>query len=195
MTEVGCWAHARRYFFEAQTTEPGLSKEMLERIGAFYGVEKEAKELELSPADRCSLRKDKSSSLLLGIKEWLDVQKSRVLPKSPIGQAIEYALNQWQALNRYLEDGRLSIDNNACERAIRAVAIGRKNWMFAGSHEGAKRAALMFSLIGSCKLLHIDPFAYLCDVIERISGHPASKIAELTPAGWKKMQIIPPTES
>ena len=109
-----------------------------------------------------------------------------VLPKSPVGQAVGYARGQWKALNRYVEDGDLDIDNNLAERVLRIVAIGRKNWLFAGSDAGAERAAVIYSLIVSCKLCEIDPFEYLRDVLDRVSIHPASRIAELTPSCWKR---------
>jgi len=108
-----------------------------------------------------------------------------ILPKSPVGQAVGYARGQWIALNRYTEDGDLDIDNNLVERVLRIVAIGRKNWLFAGSDAGAERAAIIYSLVASCKLCEIDPFEYLRDVLDRVSTYPASKITELTPLGWK----------
>jgi transposase len=106
-------------------------------------------------------------------------------PKSPIGHAIGYAQAQWQALLRYTDDGILSIDNNLAERTLRMVAVGRKNWLFVGHDNGGRRAAILYSLVASCKLCGIDPFAYLRDVLERISTHPASRIAELIPRNWK----------
>jgi transposase len=108
-----------------------------------------------------------------------------LLPKSPIGQAVSYARGQWEALNRYIGDGDLEIDNNLSERVLRTAAIGRKNWLFSGSDAGAERAAVICSLVATCKLLHIDPFACLRDVFDRVSTHPASRVSELTPSGWK----------
>ncbi len=108
------------------------------------------------------------------------------MPRSPLGQAIGYARRQWAALTRYLRDGDLDIDNNAAERALRMVAIGRKNWMFAGSDAGGQWAAIIYSLVASCKLCKVDPFAYLRDVIERVSTHPGKHITALTPRSWKK---------
>jgi Ca-activated chloride channel family protein len=110
--------------------------------------------------------------------------EQEVLPRSPLGEALRYVDNQWRALQRYTEDGRLQIDNNGAERQLRAVAVGRKNWLFAGSMEGAKRAALLYSLIQSCQLAGVDPFQYLQDVLLRIATHPHARIAELTPLGW-----------
>ncbi len=120
------------------------------------------------------------------IRPLLDAWSGEVLPKSPIGKAVTYAVNQWEALNRYLENGILCIDNSLSERVIKLVALGRKNWLFSGSDEGARRAAILYSLIASCKLCGIDPFLYLRDVLERINTHPASRIDELTPPQWKE---------
>ncbi len=186
IAEVGCWAHARRKFYDAQSTDESLCLVMLEKIGALFAIESRARESDIDPAAVKALRGRESRPILDEIKAWLDDKNRLVLPKSPVGQAITYTLNQWTALTRYLEDGRLCIDNNASERAIRAIAIGRKNWMFAGSEEGAKRAALMYTLLGSCKLLEIDPFEYLMDIFSRIHTHPMKKIRELTPLGWKE---------
>ena len=114
----------------------------------------------------------------------LDRLASRLLPKSALAQAVNYALNQWAALCRYTDDGRLSIDNNVAERRLRDQAIGRKNWLFAGSFEGAKRAALLYSLVQSCTLIDVSPFEYLKDVLLRVATHPQRVIGQLTPRGW-----------
>jgi len=111
--------------------------------------------------------------------------RADVLPKSPMGEAVTYAVNQWEALKRYLEDGRLEIDNNATERSMRGIAVGRKNWLFAGSEAGGRRAAALYSIIESCRRLYLDPFAYIKDVLTRVATHPARDIGQLTPAGWK----------
>ncbi len=107
-----------------------------------------------------------------------------VLPKSPVGEGLRYLTNQWAALQRFVEDGRLAIDNNRAENQLRIVALGRKNWLFAGSFEGARRAALLYSLVQSCKLIDVSPFAYLKDVLLRVATHPHRLIAQLTPRGW-----------
>ena len=112
-------------------------------------------------------------------------EQQKVLPKSPIGQAIGYALNNWKALNRYLEDGILSIDNNAAERALRSIAVGRENWMFYGSDKGGRAAAVLCSFTSTCKSLGIDPFAYLRDILERISDHPNQLLDRLLPDKWR----------
>jgi transposase len=156
---------------------------MLGLIQRLYAVEKTARPLTAS--QRAALRQQKAAPILAEIRRTLQAWSIEALPKSPVGLAVAYALGQWTALTRYVEDGRLQIDNNAAERALRMVAVGRKNWLFAGSDEGGRRAAILYSLIGSCKMAKIDPWAYLTDVLERISTHPASRIAELTPLAWK----------
>lgn len=131
------------------------------------------------------LRQQYSKPILEEIRVRLENWSIEVVPKSPIGQAVSYARGQWKALNQYIDDGDLDIDNNLAERVLRIVAIGRKNWLFAGSDAGAERAAIIYSLIASCKLCEIDPFEYLRDVLDCVSTHPASRIAELAPSGWK----------
>ncbi|MCP4599051.1 MAG: IS66 family transposase [Proteobacteria bacterium] len=184
-TEVGCWSHARRKFYDAKETDPARGHEMLVLIGQLYKIERQAKDEKLDAAEIKALRQEYSRPILDRIKRRLETFSIEVLPKSPMGQAIGYARGQWDALNRYLENGILSIDNNLSERTLRMVVIGRKNWLFAGHDNGGLRAAIIYSLIASCKLCHIDPFAYLQDVLERVSTHPASGIADLIPANWK----------
>lgn len=182
VTEVACWAHARRKFYDARTTAPELAHEALARIGQLYDVERRAKEL--LPTDRCGLRQRESVVLLHSLGDWLLDQKLRVLPKSPLGQAISYALGNWQALCRYVEDGDLSIDNNLSERALRAQAIGRKNWLFVGSDHGGRTAAVLCSMTASCKRHGIDPFRYLADVLRRLPNAPHDRLVELLPDVW-----------
>lgn len=176
-------AHARRKFFEAIPTAKQIATDAVAAIGVLYDVEREAKELGLTPEQRKALRQERSKPILDQMLPWLKAQKSAVLPKSPMGKAIGYALNQWTALNRYLDDGRLAIDNNAAERALRPVAVGRKNWLFAGSAEGGKRAAILYSIIGSCALQGVEPWAYLKDVLQRLAD--GEKPESLTPRLWK----------
>ena len=185
ITEVACWAHSRRRFVEARELAPAYTDPVLHLIQEMYKVEKDA--ADEAPQMRTAIRKEKSVPLL----ERLDVLRKelvkKVLPKSPLGEALRYMDNQWTALNRYVEDGRLCIDNNNAERALRQVAVGRKNWLFAGRFEGAKRAAVLYSLVASCKLQAIDPFFYLRDVLVRVATHPQLRIAELTPRAWKTL--------
>ncbi len=187
-TEVGCWGHARRKFDEAKQTDPLRAHQMLALIAQLYVIEDQAQEEHLDAEGVKALRQKFSKPILEDeIKPLLESWGPEVLPKSPIGKAVTYAVNQWEALNRYLENGILSIDNSLSERVIKLVALGRKNWLFSGSDEGAQRAAILYSLIASCKLCGIDPFVYLRDVLERINTHPANRIDELTPPKWKEL--------
>jgi transposase len=192
-TEVGCWAHARRKFFDAKDSDPGRAYQMLALIGKLYDVERQAKEEGLDTADIVKLRQKSSKPVLEQIDSYLEGWSGQVLPKSPVGKAVGYALGQWEALNRYVDHGILSIDNNLAERVLRMVVIGRKNWLFAGSDNGGKRAAVIYSLVASCKLCGIDPFAYLRDVIDRVSTHPAKEISQLIPSNWKALHASPET--
>jgi transposase len=201
--EVACWAHARRKFVDAQKSDAKRAIAATAYVKKLYDVEREAKgeiekrRLEGDPPynEECdlrrALRREKSKPLLDAFKQWLDAQAQSALPKSPIGQAIAYTLSNWAALNRYVQDGALDIDNNAAERALRAIAIGRKNWMFAGSDRGGKTAAVLYSFTQTCKSLLIDPFAYLRDILARISAHPMARLEELLPDQWKADQSIP----
>lgn len=194
--EVGCWAHARRKYWDARKTDRRRAYQAVAYIARLYRVEREAREYEeengLSKEERvryrCSVRREKSRAILDEFKEWLGEEKEMVLPKSPMGEAIGYTLGQWDALKRYVEDGALAIDNNVAEQNMRPVAIGRKNWLFAGSDNGGRRAAVVYSLIQTCKRHGIDPFAYLRDVLDRIADHPITRIEELTPLAWKRAQ-------
>lgn len=185
VTEVACWAHARRKFYDAQSSDLMRSMIMLAYIRLIYGVEREAKDLDLDAIGRKRLRQEKSVPILGGIKTYLEREQTQVLPKSPEGQAIAYTLSNWEALIRYCEDGDLEIDNNGAERSLRGIAVGRKNWLFFGSDRGGETAAILNSLIMSCKRNQLDPFAYLKDVFERISAHPMSRLEELLPDRWQ----------
>ena len=185
VTEVACWAHARRKFFEAQSSDLMRSMIMLAYVRLLYDVEREAKDQGWTGAARHALRQAKSLPILADIEAYLRRERPQVLPKSPIADAIGYALNNWPALLRYCEDGDLEIDNNGAERSLRGIAVGRRNWMFYGSDNGGHTAAILTSLTVTCKRLRIDPFAYLRDVFERISAHPANHLAELLPDQWQ----------
>ena len=185
VVEVACWAHARRKFYEAQSSDLMRSMVMLAYIRLLYDVEKEARDQALDSQGRLALRREKSVRILEDIETYLREERLRVLPKSPEGQAISYALSNWEALTRYCEDGNLEIDNNGAERALRGIALGRKNWMFFGSDTGGRTAAVLTSFITTCKRVDIDPFAYLRDVFHRIAAHPAKRIEELLPDNWK----------
>jgi len=177
---AACWAHVRRKFYEiAQAHASPLAQEALQRIGALYAIE-EAIRGQI-PAVRREQRQARAGPLLDEMYRWLRKTRSRLSRKSALSAAIQYTLKLWPALIRYRADGRVEIDNNAAERALRAVALGRKNYLFAGSDAGGERAAAMYSLIGTCKLNGIDPEAYLRTVFERIADHPINRIAELLP--------------
>ena len=189
MVEVGCWAHARRKFFDARNSDPERAHEALARIRALYAVEVVAKDSD--DAGRLFLRRERSVPLVGQLGTWLEDQSRVVLPKSPIGGAIGYARSNWAALTRYVEAGFLAIDNNASERAVKPVAIGRRNWLFAGSEGGGRTAAILFSFASTCKALKIDPFGYLRDVLDRVCTHPARRIAELLPDRWRAQHSGP----
>lgn len=179
--EVACWTHARRRFREALETDPRAAL-MVALIQELYRVEQEAEEL--PPEQRRAQRLQQSVPVLARIEELRNKLEAEVLPKSPLGEALRYMGNQWAALQRYLEDGRLAIDNNGAENQLRIIAVGRKNWLFAGSLAGAKWAAILFSLVKSCRLVGVDPFLYFRDVLMRLPTHPQSRIGQLTPRRW-----------
>ena len=187
-TEVGCHAHARRKFEYAMDSDPVRASRMMVLWGSLYEVEKRARKEKYSSAQLLHARREEARPILDEIRSALDDYKVQVLPKSPMGKAVNYSLNQWDALVRYVDDPVLDIDNNLSERTLRMVVIGRKNYLFAGSESGAERAAVIYSLVASCKLHDIDPFWYFKDVLERISTQPASRIDELLPCNWKKPQ-------
>lgn len=184
ITEVACMAHARRKYFEAQSSDIMRSTVMLAYFHLLYDVEREAREKQLDAAGRLALRRQRSQPMLDDIKAYLERERPKVLPRSPIGQAMAYTLSNWEALVRYAKDGDLEIDNNGAERSLRGVAVGRRNWTFFGSDNGGRTAAVLTSLIATCKRHHIDPFAYLRDVFTRISAHPQKRLEELLPDRW-----------
>lgn len=185
-TEVGCHSHARRKFEYALDSDPVRAARMMVLWGRLYEIESRAKQENYSSVQLLKARQEEAKPVLEEIKSALDEYRDQVLPKNPMGKAITYALNQWEALNRYIENPILDIDNNLSERTLRMVVIGRKNYMFAGSEAGAERAAIIYSLVASCKLNGHDPFVYFRDVLRRVSTHPANRIDELLPSHWKK---------
>lgn len=184
--EVACWAHARRKFFDAQESDPARSLWMLEMIRRLYAVEAEARDRE--PPERLRLRQSQSAPILEQIRLWLIGQQAQVLPRSPIAQAIGYALNQWPALIVYTTDARLSIDNNVAERALRRVAVGRKNWLFAGHDESAQCHAVLWSLIASAQRYEIDVQFYLRSVLAHLPalGDSPEELQNYLPDVWKR---------
>lgn len=193
VTEAACWAHARRKFYDARNSDAATSTQALAYIRLLYDVENEAKGL--SAPQRQGLRQEKSAPRLEQFKTWLESQQASrggpVLPKSPMGQAIVYALNQWDALCVYTTDGDLAIDNNASENALRRVAIGRNNWMFCGSDNGGNTAAILFSLMATCQRHRVNPFAYLRDVLTRLPATPINELDPLLPDYWVGREISP----
>jgi transposase len=183
--EVGCWTHARRYFHEAATgagDTRGFAA--LAFIHQLFAVEREANEKDLSFEQRKARRQEASREILDAFKLWFEELEPQVLPKSALATAIGYTRRQWAALERYLGDGELVPDNSASERALRGVALGRKNWLFAGSDAGGVRAAKLYSLIASAKRHALEPYAYLRALFERLPSHPAERLHELAPAAW-----------
>ena len=186
LTEVGCWAHARRYFHKALESDQSRMGPALLLIAQLYRVEKQGRSF--AAADRRELRRLESKPILDKLYGYLLEIEAEVLPKSPEGRAVRYTLKNWRALTRYCEDGDLAIDNNATERAIRGIAVGRNNWVFFGSDEGGKTAAVLRSLVSSCQRAGIDPFVWLKDVLSRIATHPISRVGELLPHNWTPAQ-------
>jgi transposase len=185
--EVACWAHVRRKFFDIHASNGSpLAKEALQRIAALYGVESEARQR--AADERRRIRQIGAGPLINELKGWFEASLLKISGKSELAGAIRYALNRWVALTRYRDDGRLEIDNNIAERAIRGVALGRKNWLFAGSDEGGERAAAIYTLIETAKLNGVDPQAWLCDVLARLATHPAKQIDDLLPWRWATAQ-------
>lgn len=189
--EVACWAHARREIFEehARTKSP-LAREILERIGEIFAIEREINGQ--SAAERLAARQARSVPLLADLKAYLDTCLARISRKGDLAKAIRYSLTLWTALNRFTEDGRLEMSNNAAERAIRPLTLGRRNWTFLGSDTGGDRAAVFYTIIQTCKLNGINPEAYLADVVSRLGDHPASRIDELLPWNWRAQDAVTP---
>lgn len=188
---AACWAHVRRKFFDAVKIDAkSVAQEMIAMIGELYAVEKYATKEKMSDETRFLYRLEKSVSILEKIQNWLTEHAPKVPPKSVLGQAIQYALNAWEPLQTFLEDGHIDIDNNRAERAIRVVVIGRNNWLFVGSARGGKTAAILLSLVETCKQNDIDSVAYLTDVLKKIPDASFShkRIDELLPHNWRPPQ-------
>jgi len=184
LKHVACWAHARRGFVEALSRHKDLAQEAIDWIAKLYAIEKSAKTLELSVDDIRDLRQRESKLILTGFRDWLEVSLGQVLPQSPLAKAIQYVFGRWEALSCFLTDGRLEIDNNRSERAIRAVAVGRKNWNVINNERGGRTASVFYSLIVTCKERGIDPRTYLRDAMIRLKEGVDPRT--LTPAQWKK---------
>lgn len=191
VTLAGCLAHGRREFEQAKGNDLPRATHILTQIQSLYAVERQAKEKNLSADERLTLRQELSRPVFDQLHEYLKAEYQQVLPKSAIGQAIAYSLNRWEKLERFLLDGKIEIDNNLVENAIRPVALGRKNYLFAGNHEAAQRIAIMYSFMACCKMNQVNPQTWLQDVLFRIQDHPVNRIGELLPHRWKPLDNYP----
>ena len=185
--EAACWSHGRRKFFDlAKLTKAPIACEAVRRIDELFEIERAINGA--SPEQRLAVRREQSKPLVLALEAWLRKQHDRVSAKSEIAKAINYSLNRWSSLTRFLDDGRICLSNNSAERALRGVALGRANWTFAGSDAGGHRAAAVYTLIETCKLNDVDPQAWLAYVLAELPDHPAKRIDELLPWHWKAGQ-------
>lgn len=182
---VGCWAHARRKFVEAAELESDEALGLVNEIRKLYLIERHARDECLNPEQRWKVRQELAKPILAALQPSLEVTREKHLPQSPLGKASRYALGEWQPLTRYLEDGRLEIDNNLTENAIRPSAVGKKNWLFIGHPEAGWRSAVIYSVLVSCRRRRIDPWQYLSDVLQRLPAMKQSEISAILPARWK----------
>jgi hypothetical protein len=186
---IACLAHVRRKFIEVQPTAGSQVATVIQMIGKLYSFEK--KWSNAPPPKLLELRAQFSKPVLAELHSYLSTLAARTLPQSPLMKAISYALDQWLEIERILESGYFQLDNNAIERQIRPIAVGRKNYLFAGSHQGAQNAAVMYSLIATCKLNKVNVFTWMHDVITRVPSHPISRIGDLLPHRWEPLKKIP----
>jgi transposase len=184
ITVLHCMAHARRMFYETQESDKADAEYVLAEIGKLYAIERKAAEQSLDETERLKLRQEEALPILQSLSNWMKEQYQKARPKSPMGKALGYCIERWHELMIYASDGKLNIDNNPVENSIRPVAIGRKNYLFAGSHEAAQRSAMLYSLVGTCKLHGINPFIWLRNVMQRIHNYPINKIEDLLPQNW-----------
>ena len=183
--EAACWAHARHQFFDpARLDKAPIAIEAVARIDALFAIERDINGM--PPQERVRVRNERTRPLVAALETWLREQRAKLSGQSKTTKAIAYSLTRWAALSRFLDDGRLCMSNNAAERELRAVALGRKNWTFAGSDEGGRRAAAIYMLIQTAKLNDVDPQAWLADVLARLQDHPARRIDELLPWNWAR---------
>ncbi len=187
--EAACWSHARRKLYElAQLKQAPIAIEAVKRIDALFAIERDINGV--SPEHRVAVRGERSRPLVAALQAYLREQRARLSGKSETAKAIDYSLKRWLALTRFLDDGRLCLSNNAAERALRGIAVGRHNWTFAGSDEGARRAAAVYTLIETAKLNDIDPRAWLADILARLPDYPARHIANLLPWNWRLQDLV-----
>jgi transposase len=182
--EAACWAHGRRDFFDlARLAKAPVAIEIVRRIDELFAIERVINGK--SPDQRRTARQERSKPLVSALEAYMREQLRRLSPKNRVAKPIRYMLSRWASFIRFLDDGRICLSNNAAERALRCVAVGRRNWTFAGSDEGGRRAAAIYSLVQTCRLNDVDPRAWLADVLARLSDHPAKRVGELTPWSWK----------
>jgi transposase len=184
ITEAACWAHARRKFFElAELAHAPLALEAVQRIDAIFDIERCI--TGMPPQQRLAVRQDRVAPLVVSLESWMRAARGKMSRHADVAKAIDYMLKRWESFSRFLDHGRICLSNNAAERALRGIALGRKSWLFAGSDRGGQRAAAMYSLMVTAKLNNIDPRVWLADVLGRIGDHPASRLHELLPWNWR----------
>ncbi len=200
LTEALCWSHARREFFvladiaakakkvKQVTIISPLAFEAVKRIDALFDIEREISGS--SAEQRLAVRAERSAPLLADLEAWLRAEHARLSRHAPVAKTMDYMLKRWPGFTRFLEDGRVCLTNNAAERALRGIALGKKAWLFAGSDRGGDRAAFMYTLIVTAKINNVDPQAWLADVLARIAEHPFQRLDELLPWNWKKVQAV-----
>ncbi len=181
VTLFHCWAHARRKFAEAEDSDRPRAHYVLQEIQKLYAVEREIKEQQLKETEITALRTERALPVIEALKKWMIAARPGILPKSPMGKAIDYTLSRIEELKIYTTNGKLQIDNNLTENAIRPIALGRKNYLFAGSHEAAQNAAMFYSLFATCKVKRINPYAWLSETLKKIATYPINRIEELLP--------------
>jgi transposase len=186
ITQIHCMAHARRMFNEALDNNQIVAEHAMQEIQKLYVIERNCKEQNLSLDAIKTVRQQQAAPILDSLGKWMKEQYIHVMPKSSTGKALGYSIERWEKLCRYTEDGMLNIDNNPVENSIRPVALGRKNYLFAGSHQAARRSGMLYSLLGTCKMHGIEPYTWLKDVLHRIATQPINKISELLPHHWNK---------
>ncbi len=185
ITLLSCMAHARRKFDEALSNDKQRAEYVLAEIQKLYDIERKAKDANYTHEQRHTVREQEAGPILKALEQWMIKEHPSVLPKSAIGMAIHYSLHRWKKLSVYTTDGKLEIDNNLVENTIRPVALGRKNYLFAGSHRAAQNAAMLYSFLGTCKINNVNPYEWMTDVLNRIPTHPVNKLEELLPNNWK----------
>ena len=191
LTHYHCLNHGRREFEKALANDQQLASHALQQIQLLYAIERQAKEQNWSVEQCYQVRQEKAKPVLAALYIWMEEESPKTLPKSPIGKAMGYMLKRKKTMMHYLTDGRLNIDTNPIENAIRPIAVGRKNYLFAGSHEAAQRGAMFYSFFACCKMHEVDPLDWLTDVMQRLPDHPINKIEELLPHLWTPQQVDP----